>query len=97
MRSEALRIAEMVHYQRYGEAILVLRSDRSDTEANYYKLDLTSGRILELIDQLGSLQAVGSQLQSEYEVSAEQLDQELGAFVEELLKEGILELSAPEE
>ena len=94
MRNASLRIAETVHYQHYGEAVLVFRSD---TEANYYKLDLTSGRILELIDQLGSLQEVGSQLQSEYEVSAGQLDQELGAFVDELLKEGIIELSAPEE
>jgi hypothetical protein len=74
------------------EAILL-----NETNGYYYGLDPTGARMLELLLTLPSVDAVVTQLETEYDVDAATLHTDIGRLMRELLEEGLVMLGQPAE
>jgi len=78
---------DVISQEVSGETVLL------DLESeNYFGLDEVGTRIWQLIKESGDLNTLYSTLLEEYEVSAEQLQQDLDALLGEIEKLGLITL-----
>lgn len=78
---------DVISQEVSGETVLLdLNSE------NYFGLDEVGTRIWQLIEQTGHLQAVYDTMLAEYEVSEEQLQEDLENLVSEVEKIGLVKL-----
>ncbi len=78
---------DVISQEVSGETVLL------DLESeNYFGLDEVGTRIWQLIKESGDLHTIYNTLMEEYEVSAEQLQQDLDALLGEIEKLGLITL-----
>ena len=77
-----------IHQEVSGETVILdLKSE------NYFGLDEVGTRIWQLTEETGSLQDVYDRMLAEYDVTAEQLEEDMGELFSKLAKMGLVELS----
>jgi hypothetical protein len=85
-----LRIPEQVVTRKLGEETVLLNLASS----TYFGLDPVGTRFLELLETNSSLRAAVEAMESEFEVSREQLEGDVLALSEEMVAKGLLEPEA---
>jgi len=85
-----ISVADQVFVERVdGETVLLeLASGR------YFGLDPVASRLLELLVQLGTTEAVAEAALEEYDVSREQLSQDIEALVHQLVEHKLIVVEA---
>ncbi|AQA16880.1 coenzyme PQQ biosynthesis protein PqqD [Halioglobus japonicus] len=79
---------DAIHQEVSGETVILdLKSE------NYFGLDEVGTRIWQLTEETGSLQDVYDRMLAEYDVTAEQLEEDMGELFSKLAKMGLVELS----
>ena len=80
---------EVISQEVSGETVLL------DLESeNYFGLDEVGTRIWQLIQESGDLQSIYNTMLEEYDVSEEQLEEDLEKLLEEVSKIGLVKLAA---
>ena len=80
---------EVISQEVSGETVLLdLQSE------NYFGLDEVGTRIWQLIQESGDLQSIYNTMLEEYDVSEEQLEEDLEKLLEEVSKIGLVKLAA---
>jgi hypothetical protein len=85
-----LRIPEQVVTRKLGEETVLLNLASS----TYFGLDPVGTRFLELLETNSSLRAAVEVMESEFEVSREQLEGDVLALSQEMVAKGLLEPEA---
>ncbi|MDH3640245.1 MAG: PqqD family protein [Gammaproteobacteria bacterium] len=81
------RIPDTTLTQRVGDELVLLNLN----DGTYHGLDEIGTRMVELLGQGSALDPVVSSIVDEYETSAEQVQTDLTALVQELKQTGLLE------
>ena len=88
--SDRVRIPDDVLISRLQEESVILNLDSE----RYYGLDDVGTRFLSVLTNSNSIDAAYNSLAEEYDVDPEVLRQDLVALIQNLLQQGIIELSA---
>lgn len=88
--SDRVRIPEEVLISRLQEESVILNLDSE----RYFGLDDVGTRILSVLTAAESIEAAYESLRDEYDVDGQVLRQDLVALVENLLQQGIIEVTA---
>ena len=83
----AVRVPQHVVYRDFAAETVVLNLNTG----MYHGLNPTAGRMLKLLDELGDVGAVATQLSSEYRRPRDQMAEELEAFCRDLLARNLIE------
>ncbi len=88
LRRDALfRVPEQVATRKVGNETIILDAQTG----TYFGLDPVGSRFFELLEAENSLATAIAQMLGEYDVSEEQLENDLLRLTEELLSNGLLE------
>ncbi|HEU5077385.1 MAG TPA: PqqD family protein [Polyangiaceae bacterium] len=79
-------IAEQVFAERVDDETVLLELEAG----SYYGLDPVAARLWDLLGELGSIEAVAEVASGEYDVSLEQLTEDLNALVAELAERNLI-------
>ena len=88
--SDRVRIPDDVLISRLQEESVILNLDSE----SYFGLDDVGTRILSVLTTADSIEAAYESLLEEYDVDGAVLREDLAALVENLLKQGIIQVSA---
>ena len=90
--SFAMRVAPLpeVMYRAVGEEAVLLNTKKQ----SYFGLDPVGARMWTVLSESASIQAALEILLAEYDTSEQQLRSDLGAFVEKLVEQGLVETRA---
>jgi hypothetical protein len=88
--SDRVRIPEEVLISRLQEESVILNLDSE----RYFGLDDVGTRILSVLTAADSIEAAYESLRDEYDVDGQVLRQDLVALIENLLQQGIIEVTA---
>ncbi|HEY2962156.1 MAG TPA: PqqD family protein [Pyrinomonadaceae bacterium] len=88
--SDRVRIPDDVLISRLQEESVILNLDSE----RYFGLDDVGTRILSVLTASDSIEAAYESLRDEYDVDGHALRQDLLALIENLLQQGIIEVSA---
>ena len=81
-------VPEHIVYRAFAAETVVLNLQTG----RYHGLNPTGGRMLATLDGVGRISAAAQELASQYDQSAEALEQDLCNFCDELLSRGLIEL-----
>jgi len=82
--------SSVLFYDVEGEAVLLNQDD-----GKYYGFDAVGTRMWAILSEQKQLRAAHGILLQEYDVSAEQLEHDLVAFVDEMAKHGLVLVNEP--
>ena len=88
--SDRVRLPEEVLISRLQEESVILNLDSE----RYFGLDDVGTRILSVLTAADSIEAAYTSLLDEYDVDGQVLRQDLVALIENLLQQGIIEVTA---
>ena len=83
------RLPKHVVYRAFVYETVVLNLD----SGKYHGLNPVGGRMLELLDKIGSVREVATRLASEFNRPREEIDGDLSEFCGDLAERGLIELS----
>ena len=87
----AVRVPQHVVYRAFAAETVVLNLNTGI----YHGLNPTAGRMLQLLDELGDLEATAALLANEYRRPRPQIAEDLDAFCRDLLARGVIEPQPP--
>ena len=86
-----VKVPGHIVFRSFPAETVVLNLD----SGTYHGLNHTGGRMLELLEQKGSVKDVASKLATEYEKPLGEIQVDLCRFCQDLLDRGVLELASP--
>ncbi len=89
--ASVVKIPDQVTYREISGEVVLLNLE----SGKYYGLDDVGARMYILLAELGSLEAAFQTLLAEYEVESGMLERDLIALVDDLAKQGLLNIIQP--
>jgi Coenzyme PQQ synthesis protein D (PqqD) len=86
-----VRVPETTVYRAFVAETVVLNLETG----LYHGLNPTAGRMLELLDELGSVKETLDRLVKEYDAPRDQLEQDLAGFCQDLVSRKLVQIEQP--